>query len=256
MYTRWEETVENERVLCDEAQAKTNDQMIRSYGLRHRASVYNVGEFVLIRNSKATTKRGKRVLHQIPSFEGYVLKRQGNRYRIQYATSDGENHVNWFPVSDVISRTKAAENSKQLGVAVDQAVDNEVNEERQNDEDVETGEDDARNVNYEVNKERQKDEDVKTGEDDARNVEDEVIGERQNRGNVTVEMRDNVIGDIRHDAEKAELKRIAAIDVEEEMKLLNDRLRSVQLRSVETLGMLGFIFPHSSLISFVSIDVL
>ena len=62
IYSEREKDVENQRVLCEEAQMKTNEQMIRSYSLRNKASSYDVGEFVLVRNSQAT-RRGNRVLH-------------------------------------------------------------------------------------------------------------------------------------------------------------------------------------------------
>ena len=122
IYLEREKDVDNQRVLCEEAQMKTNEQMIRSYSLRNKASSYDVGEIVLVRNSQATSTRssrhGKRVLHKIPSFESFVKKKNGHRYQIQYATETGEQPLHWFPVSVRIAQTKDAENVKLVANVV------------------------------------------------------------------------------------------------------------------------------------------
>ena len=72
---------------CEDFQQKTNAQMIRKHAKQNKVSEYHVGETVLVQNEKAKSRRGKKMLDQIPTLEGKIIKKNNNRYRIQASQS-------------------------------------------------------------------------------------------------------------------------------------------------------------------------
>ena len=92
-----------------EHQAKFNKRMVDAHARKNKISIYNVGDNVLVQNPKAKTKRGKRLLTEIPAFEGKIVCTKGLRYKVQYETDVGEHVTDWFPVSSITSLTRASD---------------------------------------------------------------------------------------------------------------------------------------------------
>ena len=107
------ENVKKMRKDCEDFRQKTKAQMIRKHAKQNKVSEYHVGETVLVQNEKAKSRRGKNMLDQIPTFEGKIIKKNNNRYRIQYENDNGERLTKWFGVTQVSSLTKFQENNKK-----------------------------------------------------------------------------------------------------------------------------------------------
>ena len=74
-----------------EDQRKANKVMIKRYTKRNRIAAYNVGEIVYIFNAESKSRKGKKILGNIPD---------------------------WFPVKDITRKTKYEENKRIKGKAV------------------------------------------------------------------------------------------------------------------------------------------
>ena len=74
-----------------EDQRKANKVMIKRYTKRNRIAEYNVGEIVYIFNAESKSRKGKKILGNIPD---------------------------WFPVKDITRKTKYEENKRIKGKAV------------------------------------------------------------------------------------------------------------------------------------------
>ena len=48
----------------------------------------------------------KKILGKIPTFEGHIIKKRKNEYKVQYEMDDHKLIVVWFPVKDITSKTK------------------------------------------------------------------------------------------------------------------------------------------------------
>ena len=70
---------------------KANKVMIKRYTKRNRIAEYNVGEIVYIFNAESKSRKGKKILGNIPD---------------------------WFPVKDITRKTKYEENKRIKGKAV------------------------------------------------------------------------------------------------------------------------------------------
>ena len=91
MTDAWLSQVCNERKNCFEDQRKANKVMIKRYTKRNRIAAYNVGEIVYIFNAESKSRKGKKILGNIPD---------------------------WFPVKDITRKTKYEENKRIKGKAV------------------------------------------------------------------------------------------------------------------------------------------
>ena len=91
MTNAWLSQVRNERKHCFEDQRKANKVMIKRYTKRNRIAEYNVGEIVYIFNAESKSRKGKKILGNIPD---------------------------WFPVKDITRKTKYEENKRIKGKAV------------------------------------------------------------------------------------------------------------------------------------------
>ena len=83
--------------------------MIKRYTKRNRIAEYNVGEIVYIFNAEPKS----RILGKIPAFEGRIIEKRKNEYKVQYETDDHKLMVDWFPVKDITSKTKYEENKRR-----------------------------------------------------------------------------------------------------------------------------------------------
>ena len=98
--------------------------MIKRYTKRNRIAEYNVGEIVYIFNVESKSRKGKKILGKIPAFEGRIIEKRKNEYKVQYETDDHKlmvdwliDHklmVDWFPVKDITSKTKYEENKRRI----------------------------------------------------------------------------------------------------------------------------------------------
>ena len=100
----------NERKNCFEDQRKANKVMIKRYTKRNRIAEYNIGEIVYIFNAEPKS----RILGKIPAFEGRIIEKRKNEYKVQYETDDHKLMVDWFPVKDITSKTKYEENKRRI----------------------------------------------------------------------------------------------------------------------------------------------
>ena len=87
--------------------------MIKRYTKRNRIAEYNVGEIVDIFNAESKSRKGKKILGKIPPFEGRIIEKRKNEYKVQYETDDHKLMVDWFPVKDITSKTKYEENKRR-----------------------------------------------------------------------------------------------------------------------------------------------
>ena len=67
---------------------KANKVMIKRYTKRNRIAEYNVGEIVYIFNAESKSRKGKKILGKIPAFEGRIIEKRKNEYKVQYETDD------------------------------------------------------------------------------------------------------------------------------------------------------------------------
>ena len=88
MTDAWLSQVCNERKNCFEDQRKANKVMIKRYTKRNRIAEYNVGEIVYIFNAESKSRKGKKILGKIPAFEGRIIEKRKNEYKVQYETDD------------------------------------------------------------------------------------------------------------------------------------------------------------------------
>ena len=109
----WLEGVANIRREAETAQTKANEKMTTYLAKKNKVSLYLVGEDVLVENSKARTKHGKRVLDKMPSFPGRVIGNKGLRYKVQYENDEGGSHTGWFSMKQITTKTKDFENERQ-----------------------------------------------------------------------------------------------------------------------------------------------
>ena len=114
MTDAWLSQVCNERKNCFEDQRKANKVMIKRYTKRNRIAEYNVGEIVYIFNAEPKSRKGKKILGKIPAFEGRIIEKRKNEYKVQYETDDHKLMVDWFPVKDITSKTKYEENKRRI----------------------------------------------------------------------------------------------------------------------------------------------
>ena len=112
-HSTWLTSVEDVRRRSEKDQEKANRQMIESHAKKNKVTCYQVGDKALVQNSKAKTRRGKRVLSEIPSFSGSIIEKKDLNYKIQYVTDDDAHCIDWFPVSQISSLCKKKENSKK-----------------------------------------------------------------------------------------------------------------------------------------------
>ena len=92
---------------------KANKVMIKRYTKRNRIAEYNVGEIVYVFNAESKSRKGKKILGKIPAFEGRIIEKRKNEYKVQYETDDHKLMVDWFPVKDITSKTKYEENKRR-----------------------------------------------------------------------------------------------------------------------------------------------
>ena len=109
--------VQGKRQLSKEFQKNVNLKMIQRHAKKHKISLYTAGETVLVKNHKAKTRRGKKVLNEVPTFEGLILIQDGNRYKMQYESDNGEHKTEWFSVSDISSLTRSEETDRKKELA-------------------------------------------------------------------------------------------------------------------------------------------
>ena len=114
MTDAWLSQVCNERKNYFEDQRKANKVMIKRYTKRNRIAEYNVGEIVYIFNAEPKSRKGKKILGKIPAFEGRIIEKRKNEYKVQYETDDHKLMVDWFPVKDITSKTKYEENKRRI----------------------------------------------------------------------------------------------------------------------------------------------
>ena len=93
---------------------KANKVMIKRYTKRNRIAEYNVGKIVYIFNAESKSRKGKKILGNIPAFEGRIIEKRKNEYKVQYETDDHKLMVDWFPVKDITSKTKYEENKRRI----------------------------------------------------------------------------------------------------------------------------------------------
>lgn len=70
-------------------------------------SDYEINENVLVKNINTSKK-----IRSNSVYAGVVKQRKGDRYKGKY-NKNGKTELRWFPVSQVISKTKNIENEKQ-----------------------------------------------------------------------------------------------------------------------------------------------
>ena len=104
----------NERKNCFKDQRKAKKIMIKRYTKRNRIAEYNVPEFLYIFNAESKSRKGKKILGKIPAFEGRIIEKRKNEYKVQYETDDHKLMVGWFSVKDITSKTKYAENKTRM----------------------------------------------------------------------------------------------------------------------------------------------
>ena len=114
MTDAWLPQVCNERKNCFEGQRMANEVMIKRCTKRNRIAEYNVGEIVYIFNAESKSRKGKKILGKIPAFEGRIIEKRKNEYKVQYETDDHKLMVDWFPVKDITSKTKYEENKRRI----------------------------------------------------------------------------------------------------------------------------------------------
>ena len=90
--------------------------MIRQHAKKYKVTNYDVGDTVLLQNPKAKTRRGKKILNELPAFEGRILEVKGNNFKVQYETDCGEQLTNWFSVCNIVSTTKEEENKRKKSI--------------------------------------------------------------------------------------------------------------------------------------------
>ena len=112
MTDAWLSQVCNERK--NEDQKKATKVMIKRYTKRNRIAEYNVGEIVCIFNAESKSRKRKKILGKIPAFEGRIVEKRKNEYKVQYQTDDHKLMVDWFPVKDITSKTKYEENKTRI----------------------------------------------------------------------------------------------------------------------------------------------
>ena len=88
--------------------------MIKRYTKRNRIAEYNVGEIVDILNAESKSRKEKKILGKIPPFEGPIIEKRNNEYKVQYETDDHKVMDDWFPVKDITSETKYEENKRRI----------------------------------------------------------------------------------------------------------------------------------------------
>ena len=83
--------------------------MIKRYTKRNGIAEYNVGEVVYIFNAESKSRKGKKILGKIPAFEGRIIEKRKNEYKVQYETDDHKLMVDWFPVKDITTKQNTKE---------------------------------------------------------------------------------------------------------------------------------------------------
>ena len=83
--------------------------MIKRYTKRNRIAEYNIGEVVYIFNAESKSRKGKKILGKIPAFEGRIIEKRKNEYKVQYETDDHKLMVDWFPVKDITTKQNTKE---------------------------------------------------------------------------------------------------------------------------------------------------
>ena len=102
MTDAWLSQVCNESKNCFEDQRKFNKVMIKKYTKRNRITEQNVGEIVHIFNAESKSRKEKKLLGKIPAFQGRIIEKRKNEYKVQYETVDHKLMVDQFPVINVI----------------------------------------------------------------------------------------------------------------------------------------------------------
>ena len=108
MTDAWLSQVCNERKNCFEDQRKANKVMIKRFTKRNRV----VLKYIF--NAESKSRKGKKILGKIPAFEGRIIEKRKNEYKVQYETDDHKLMVDWFPVKAITSKTKYEENKSRI----------------------------------------------------------------------------------------------------------------------------------------------
>lgn len=109
----WLQEIESKRRKWDKDQKKSNQNMIKRFCKKNPVNKYNIGECVYVFNTDSKTRRGKKILGKIPTFEGRVIEKKDKEYKVQYETNDKQQLVDWFPVSHITSKTKHEESQRK-----------------------------------------------------------------------------------------------------------------------------------------------
>ena len=109
----WLINVNSERSKCFKDQAKANHEMIRRFSKKHKTAEYKIGEIVYVFSSELKSRKVKKILGKIPAFEGRVIEKKGNEYKIQYETDETKFMVDWFSIRNITNKTKFEDNSRR-----------------------------------------------------------------------------------------------------------------------------------------------
>ena len=65
-------------------------------------------------NAESKFRKRKKILGKIPAFEGRIIEKWKDEYKVQYETDDHKLMIDWFPVKDITSKAKYEENKKRI----------------------------------------------------------------------------------------------------------------------------------------------
>ena len=76
-------------------QTAANKKMVRYHRSKHPVSTNNIDNAVLVKNSNSHSRKRKRVLDEPNGYEGKVIERNKNRYRITIESETGIISTSW-----------------------------------------------------------------------------------------------------------------------------------------------------------------
>ena len=65
-------------------------------------------------NAESKSRKGKKVVGKLPPFEGPIIEKRKNEYKVQHEANDHKLMVDWFLVKDITSKTKYEEHKRRI----------------------------------------------------------------------------------------------------------------------------------------------
>ena len=101
----WLATANDVRKEADKSQLSAKRNMILHHSAKHLASVYNVGDEVLVRNPNSHSQKRKRNLDEPNGYKGQIIQKRRNRYKVTAETETFMRTTSGYCVGDITSFT-------------------------------------------------------------------------------------------------------------------------------------------------------